>query len=79
MTSKDEQVQSTIAAQASEWFVANDERPLDGEESAALMAWLKASPRHIEEFLGVAVIARDLSALGVPINTGDASSRNSGT
>jgi transmembrane sensor len=62
MTSKDEQVQSTIAAQASEWFVANNERPLDGEESAALVAWLKASPRHIEEFLGVAVIARDLSA-----------------
>jgi transmembrane sensor len=62
MTSKDEQVQATIAEQATEWFIANDEGPLDAEDSAALVAWLKASPRHVEEFLGVAVIARDLSA-----------------
>src|SRR5215468_4564703 len=51
MTSKDEQVQARIAEQATEWFVANDQGPLDAEESAALVAWLKASPRHIEEFL----------------------------
>jgi transmembrane sensor len=60
MISKDEQVQSTIAAQASEWFVANDAEPLDTQQAAALVAWLTASPRHIEEFLGMAVIARDL-------------------
>jgi transmembrane sensor len=66
MTSKDEQVRAKIAEQATEWFIANDdERPLDAEDSAALVAWLKASPRHIEEFLGVAVIARDLSAASV--------------
>jgi len=62
MTSKDEQVQTTIAEQASEWFVANDAESLGAQESAALGAWLTASPRHIEEFLGVAVIARDLRA-----------------
>ena len=59
MTPKDEQVHTTIA---SEWFVANDEQPLGAQESAAFVAWLRASPLHIEEFLGVAVIARDLSA-----------------
>jgi transmembrane sensor len=64
MNSKDEQVRATIAEQASEWFVANDEGPLDAEESAALVAWFKASPQNVEEFLGVAVIARDLSAAG---------------
>ena len=62
MTSKDEQIQAKIAEQASDWFVENDERPLNAQESAALEAWFKASPRHIEEFLGLAVIARDLSA-----------------
>jgi len=60
MISKDEQVRATIAEQASEWFVANDEGPLDAKQSAALVAWLKGSPVHIEEFLGVSVIARDL-------------------
>ncbi|HXY96174.1 MAG TPA: FecR domain-containing protein [Steroidobacteraceae bacterium] len=60
MNSSEEQVRAAIAAQAGQWFVANDERPLDSQESAALVAWLKASPAHVEEFLGVSVIARDL-------------------
>jgi len=29
-------------------------------DSAALAAWLKTSPVHVEEFLGVSAIARDL-------------------
>jgi transmembrane sensor len=64
MTSRDEQVRDTIAEQASEWFVANDETPLDPAESQALIGWLKTSPVHVEEFLGVAAIARDLHAAG---------------
>jgi transmembrane sensor len=64
MTSKDLQVRAIIAEQASEWFVANDEAPLGAHESAALVAWLKASPAHVEEFLGVAAIARDLHTAG---------------
>jgi transmembrane sensor len=64
MTSKDEQVRTALAEQASEWLVANDEAPLGAEESAALVAWLKASPIHIDEFLGVARIVRDVRAAG---------------
>jgi transmembrane sensor len=60
MAIADERVRDTIAEQASEWFVANDEAPLDSPKSAALIDWLRASPVHVEEFLGVAVIARDL-------------------
>jgi transmembrane sensor len=60
MISKDEQVRAAIAEQAGEWFVSNDEGPLGTEDSAALVAWLKASPAHVEEFLGVSVIAREL-------------------
>src|SRR5271165_4709568 len=60
MISNEEQVRAAIAEQAVEWFVANDEGPLDGQDSAALAAWLKTSPVHIEEFLAVSTIARDL-------------------
>jgi transmembrane sensor len=60
MNSDDEQIRAAIAEQAGEWFVANEEGPLDARDSAALAAWLKVSPVHIEEFLGVSTIARDL-------------------
>jgi transmembrane sensor len=60
MTSNEEKVRAAIAEQAGEWFVANDEEPLDARDSAALAAWLKTSPVHVEEFLGVSAIARDL-------------------
>jgi transmembrane sensor len=62
MISNDEQIRAAIAEQAADWFVANDEGPLDEQESAALVAWLKASPIHVEEFLRVAGVARDLHA-----------------
>src|SRR5450631_1326924 len=60
MMSNDEKIRAAIAEQAGEWFVANDEGPLDARDSAALAAWLKTSPVHIEEFLAVSAIARDL-------------------
>ena len=60
MMSNDEKIRAAIAEQAGEWFVANEEGPLDAQDSAALAAWLKTSPVHIEEFLGVSAIARDL-------------------
>jgi transmembrane sensor len=65
MSSNDEKVRATIAEQAAEWLVANDEAPLDPRESAALTTWLKASPVHVEEFLGVSVVARDLREAGI--------------
>jgi len=60
MNSNEEKIRSAIAEQAGEWFVANDEGPLDAADSAALGEWLKTSPVHVEEFLGVSSIARDL-------------------
>ena len=58
-----EKVSAAIAEMAGEQFVANDAGPLDAHESAALTAWLKASPAHVGEFLGVSAIARDLREL----------------
>ena len=60
MNSNDEQIRAAITEQASEWFVANEEGPIDARDSAALAAWFSTSPVHIEEFLGVSVVARDL-------------------
>jgi transmembrane sensor len=66
MISNDEKIRGAITEQASEWFIANDlandEGLQDAGEAAALAAWLKTSPVHIEEFLGVSVVARDLRA-----------------
>jgi len=62
MSGKDEQIRAAIAEQAAEWLVANDAGSLDERQSAVLVAWLKASPTHVEEFLGMSVIARDLRA-----------------
>jgi transmembrane sensor len=60
MDSQDEKIRAAIAEQAGEWFVAYEEGPLDARDSAALAAWFRTSPVHIEEFLGVSVVARDL-------------------
>jgi transmembrane sensor len=56
----EEQVRAAIAEQAGEWLVANDEGPLSARDAEALTAWLRTSPVHVEEFLGVSVIGRDL-------------------
>jgi len=64
MNSNEEQIRAAIAEQASEWLLAHDEGPLKVRDCAALTAWLKSSPVHIEEFLGVAVLARDMRELG---------------
>ena len=60
MNSDEEKIRTAIAEQASEWLVAIDEGPLDATDSSALTMWLKTSPVHIEEFLAVSAIARDL-------------------
>ena len=60
MDSNEAKIRAAIAEQAGEWFVANYEGPLDAQDSAALAAWFQASPVHIEEFLGVSAVARDL-------------------
>lgn len=64
MTSKEEQIRIAIAEQAGDWFVESEEGPLEVRDSAALTAWLKASPIHVEEFLRLAVIARYLPEAG---------------
>jgi transmembrane sensor len=56
------QIRAAVAQQAGTWFILNQSGPLEHRERAAFMAWLKASPIHVEEYLGVALIAHDLPA-----------------
>jgi len=73
MTLSDEEIHAAIAVKAGEWFIANQAGPLGDEDSAAFLAWLKASPIHVREYLGVARIVHRLPAvLGrpqVPVET----------
>ena len=62
MTPSEEQVRAAVAHQAGTWFIANQSGSLEQNERAAFVAWLKASPIHVEEYLGVALVAHDLPA-----------------
>ncbi len=62
MNTSDEQVRATIAQQAGEWFAMHRAAALDAADRRAFAAWIKTSPVHVEEYLGVALVARDLPA-----------------
>jgi transmembrane sensor len=59
MSTNDERLRNLIAQQAADWFVANRTSP-SARERETFAAWLKVSPMHVEEYLGVAAVARDL-------------------
>jgi transmembrane sensor len=59
MSANDERLRNLIAQQAADWFVAN-RAELSAREREDFAAWLKASPVHVEEYLGLAAIARDV-------------------
>ena len=60
MTTSGNPNRDAIADEAAAWFVQNRNGPLDRQDSAAFMAWLRASPAHVEEYLALAAIADDL-------------------
>jgi transmembrane sensor len=73
MTASDEQIRGAIAEQAAEWFITHQSGLFDEKEAAAFLAWLRASPLHVKEYLGVARVARHLPAAAgepeVPLET----------
>jgi len=62
MNSTDGELRKVVSRQASEWYVANQGGSLATEDRAAFVAWLRTSPLHVEEYLGTALVARDLRA-----------------
>jgi transmembrane sensor len=59
MSVSEERVRDLITQQAADWFVAN-RAPLTEQDRGGFSTWLRASPIHVEEYLAVAVTARDL-------------------
>jgi transmembrane sensor len=59
MSAREHQVRSLIAQDAADWFVAS-RAGLTADERNAFATWLKASPVHVEEYLALEVIGRDL-------------------
>src|SRR5215469_16415142 len=57
--SRNPSVRELVAQEAADWFVANREG-LDSTQCAAFATWLRTSPQHIEEYLTIASIGRDL-------------------
>lgn len=67
MTPSNEDVRAAIAQQAAEWFIANHSGSLTEKEGAEFLTWLRDSPAHVREYLGVARIAHRLpAAVGKP-------------
>jgi len=63
MTANNEQIRAAIAEQAGEWLAEeNLSGSLDPERCAEFMAWIKASPVHVEEYLAIGLLSSDLVA-----------------
>ena len=60
MAPTDEQIRLAIAEQAAEWFVAHRTGAPNEAERAAFAEWLKTSPAHVDEYLRMAAISREL-------------------
>jgi transmembrane sensor len=63
MNAKEDQIRALVSEEAADWFIANREG-LAVEETERFATWLKASPVNVEEYLAVAVTARDLRKAG---------------
>jgi transmembrane sensor len=60
MEDNNELIRDAIAEQAAEWCVKNQAGPLADRERAQFIDWLRSSPLHVEEYLAIATILRDL-------------------
>ncbi len=60
MSDTEELSERLIAQRAAEWFVANRSDELSAEERTEFVAWLKASPMHMREYLAIAGVSGDL-------------------
>jgi transmembrane sensor len=54
-------IRSAISQVAADWFMAHRAGPMSERERERFLAWLKASPIHIEEYLGVAALERSFA------------------
>jgi transmembrane sensor len=55
-------IRSAITQVAADWYAAHRVGQPSDADRAAFLAWLKASPLHMEEYLGVAALDRSMAA-----------------
>jgi transmembrane sensor len=63
MTQTNDQARAAVARQAADWVVAIQDTSPEHQVRAEFVAWLKASPVHVEEYIGAALLVRDLRAV----------------
>src|SRR5687767_4991296 len=63
MSPKEDQIRAVVSQQAADWVVTNQDGMPDEVQRADFVLWLKASPIHVGEYLGLALVARDLRAV----------------
>jgi transmembrane sensor len=68
MEASDPLIRSAITQVAADWYAAHRVGPLSETARANFLAWLKASPIHIEEYLGVAAVERTLAGAEVDLS-----------
>lgn len=62
-TPSEDEVRLIVAKQAGDWFVNNRSAVAEEQERVTFMNWLRTSPLHVEEYLRIAAISRDLQAV----------------
>jgi transmembrane sensor len=60
MIPSEQSIRFSITQIAADWFIAHRSGSLSQAEREQFLAWLKASPIHVEEYLGVAALERAL-------------------
>lgn len=69
MNATERLVTRAIAEQARAWLIANREPSLSTEHRSEFLAWLRASPMHVREYLAVAKAAAELRVVADGIDT----------
>src|SRR5216683_769920 len=62
MNNHTKDLRELVARDAAEWFLLNREGTITETARAQFARWLKASPLHVEEYLAIAAVARDMHA-----------------
>lgn len=63
MKASERVVARAIEAQARVWLITNRERELSDEQRGEFLAWLRASPMHVREYLVLAELAAEMGSV----------------
>jgi transmembrane sensor len=75
MTKHTEELRSIIAEHAAQWFLLHREGEVSEAAREEFSRWLRVSPLHVQEYLAIAAIARDMASAtaGMKVDVGSLS------